>query len=335
VTFTDDVASGMHEPMRAVVVIALCFSAVVACPAPTPPIDVGEGEGEGEGEDGAFLPATSYCEALADVFCPFYLRCGRLAGASDIEGCRAAFAVGCEAAFEPRFLPLADAGLMQLSRAGLDACATHLDDVACTGQFFELEGPCAGIWEGTVPAGGACGLDAETFVCAPGTACTLDLSFCGTCENVLDVGATCRVGDEGVAGACGPRAECGDDDVCVDRPDVGEACVEGGTPCTLPARCSDGVCRHPAIVAVGEACDSQRRCPYGARCADGVCVASTSQGGSCAASFECDTGLFCGGGVCAPVVVEGACVVDEQCASGTCEQGACAPFAPRCTTPSP
>jgi hypothetical protein len=111
--------------------------------------------------------------------------------------------------------------------------------------------------------------------------------------------------------------------------------VEGGTPCTLPARCSDGVCRHPAIVAVGEACDSQRRCPYGARCADGVCVASTSQGGSCAASFECDTGLFCGGGVCAPVVVEGACVVDEQCASGTCEQGACAPFAPRCTTPSP
>jgi hypothetical protein len=314
--------------MRAVVVIAL-IGFVAACPASTPSIDLSESEGEGE--DDLYLAATSYCEELATVFCPFYLRCGRLDGVGDIDGCRDAFSVGCEAAFEPRFLPLADAGLVKLSRVGLDACAAHLSDVACGEHFFELEGPCAAIWEGTVPAGGACGLDVETFVCAPGTACTLDLSFCGSCETILDVGATCRVGEEGVDGACGPRAECGDDDVCVDRPDVAEACASGGPPCTLPARCVEGVCRHPAIVAVGDACDSQRRCPYGARCASGMCVATTSRGAACAASFECDTGLFCGGGVCSPVIVDGACVVDEQCASGSCEAGACVPFATTCT----
>jgi hypothetical protein len=85
------------------------------------------------------------------------------------------------------------------------------------------------------------------------------------------------------------------------------------------------------MVAVGEACDSQRRCPYLSRCADSVCVPTTPAGGACTASFQCDTGLFCGGDVCTPIVVDGACVVDEQCASGSCEGGACAPFSTTCT----
>lgn len=321
--------------MRVCVVVAsLILSSLVgvACTPDVPPVDVGgEGEGEGEGES---LAATTYCESIAPVFCPFYVRCGRMdLDVDTVEACLAAFAEGCEGGFEPRFLPLADAGLLTLSRAGLDACAAHLEDVACDEHFFELEGPCAGIWEGTVPAGGACGLDTETFVCAPGTACTLDLSFCGTCETVLDDGAVCRVGDEGTAGTCGPAAECGDGDVCVVRPVVGEACVEGGTPCALPARCTGGVCRHPAYVEVGDTCDSQRRCPYQSRCASGVCTRTVPRGGACAANFECDGGLFCGGGLCSPVVVTGSCVVDEQCASGTCEAGSCAPFAQVCTAP--
>ncbi len=309
-------------PFAALALVVAC-TPTVRTPADTTP--------EPEPETPPALVASDYCEELAPLFCPFYLRCGRM-DVVDVDACLAAFSRSCEAVFEPRFLPLADAGLVKLSADGLEACAEHLETVACDEQFFELEGPCAGIWEGTVEAGGACGLDTETFVCAPGTACTLDLSFCGTCEAVLDAGAVCRVGDEGVAGACGPGGDCGDDDVCVVRPRVGEACVAGGTPCALPARCADdGVCRHPNYVEVGDACDSNNRCPYEARCSGGACVASVDEGGACAQSFECGTGLFCSGGSCArQVAVGGACAADDACGSGSCEGGVCAGFATRC-----
>lgn len=265
-----------------IVVIASSVVVVAAC-GDAPVIVEGEGDGdgeEGEGEEGDVVDARAYCEELAPIFCPFYLRCGRM-NVDDEDACAVAFAEACEVGFEPRFTPLADLGLLTLSRAGLDACAAHLDDAACDTQFLELSGPCAQVWRGAVDTGGACGLDAESFVCAPGTTCTLDLSFCGVCEAVLDVGAPCR----DVEGSCGPAGFCSDSDVCVARPVVGEGCTD--VPCVLPAQCEDGVCREPAVVGVGDVCDRDHRCPYRSRC-DGVCTATVGHGAACAADEDCD-----------------------------------------------
>ncbi len=229
---------------------------------------------------------------------------------ADEDDCEAAFAQSCEAGFEPRFTPLADAGLLTLSRAGLDACAAHLDDVSCDEQFLELSGPCAHVWKGEVDAGGACGLDAESFVCAPGTVCTLDLSFCGVCEVVLDDGDVCRDGDDAVDGSCAPGGVCGDADVCVDRPGVGDDC-DDTIPCVLPAQCSDdGVCHEPAVVGVGDACGRDRRCAYRSRCEGGACVATVGAGEGCSDDVDCDAG---------------------SCVDDVCIAAAPGDFPPRCT----
>ncbi len=304
------------------VVASVVVFVVVACPAP-PSIAVGNGEGEGEsdGEDDA-VPATRYCEELAPIFCPFYLRCGRMA-VDDEAACRVAFAESCEAAFEPRFTPLAAAGLLQLTQAGLDACAAHISASSCDEQLLELSGPCAQVWQGNVAAGGACGLDADSFVCAPGTFCALDLSLCGVCEVVRELGTAC----DDDASACGPAGFC-DGGVCVARGAVGDACSDDSVPCVLPARCDGAVCREPAVVAVGDACDFAQRCPYRSRC-DDVCVATAGHGGSCATDDDCDAG-FCDGGVCVAVFAAGdACVDDVECAAG-CADDVCQEFTSAC-----
>jgi hypothetical protein len=326
-----------------------CFlSSVLAlgasCPTFPRPLDgdgdgdgKAEGEGEGESDHGQPLPASSYCEELVEVFCPFYIRCGRM-NVADIDACRAAFPASCEAKFEPRFVPLAAAGLLSLSRAGLQACAAHLAQVRCDEQFFELQGPCAAIWEGHVPAGGTCGLDVETFVCAPGTTCTLDLSFCGTCEPVLPAGAAC--GDDGAAdrdGTCGPLGSCADDGICVARPRTHEPCTSDGIPCVLPARCAnDGICREPVVVDVGAACDVNRRCPYFAACEGGVCRPLVGIDAACVDDGDCEAS-FCSGDRCTALLPAFApCARDAQCGSGRCgDDGVCAGFPPRCVGGAP
>jgi hypothetical protein len=325
-------------PLRSALVtaaIVVVAASVTACPSAPPPFDGGgsEGEGEGEGDSGDdTLPASSYCEQLVDVFCPFYLRCGRM-NVDDLAACRAAFPSSCEAKFEPRFAPLANAGLLSLSAEGLQQCADHLADVPCDEQFFELEGPCAAIWQGHVEAGGACGIDVETFVCAEGTACTLDLSFCGTCETVLPIGATCRTADgSDVDGACGPQALCGDDDVCVARPHTSEACDPSGVPCVLPARCADdGVCREPVVVGVGDACDSSHRCPYFASCDAGTCRGLGGLGDRCVDDGDCEAS-FCADGTCVALLPgDASCTRSAQCASFRCDDGGhCVGFDPVC-----
>lgn len=300
--------------------------ALSACP---PDVNVGPAPNT----DPKVLTASDYCESIAPLFCPFYVRCGRMA-VDDVDACLAVFAEACEPTFEARFLPLADAGLLSLSAEGLDTCAASLETVACDEQFFELEGDCLGIWEGHVEAGGACGLDAENFVCAPGTTCTLDLSFCGECRTVLALGDVCRVPDgseDTIAGACGPAAVCGDDDVCVGRPVVNEACGAETPPCALPARCGDdGLCHHPEIVGVGDACDSQHRCPYRSACRDSVCSATAGLGERCLVDGDCDAGA-CEASVCVELLAAGAaCARPTQCARGRCTEGICDGFDPIC-----
>ncbi|MBZ5715917.1 EB domain-containing protein [Nannocystis pusilla] len=113
-----------------------------------------------------------YCESVVDAVCAFHLRCGRTE-AADPASCRAQYLAHCDAVDEPRWASLAAAGAIELSRAGLDACAVHLDAVACDEQVRDFDGPCVDVWRGLHGAGEACGFDVAQRTCGAGTRCSL------------------------------------------------------------------------------------------------------------------------------------------------------------------
>ena len=51
------------------------------------------------------LDPTNYCETTVDMFCSFYLRCGRIAADSS-EDCRQVFLETCNERFEPIYVSL-------------------------------------------------------------------------------------------------------------------------------------------------------------------------------------------------------------------------------------
>jgi hypothetical protein len=257
--------------------------------------------------------------------------------ADDVDECRAVFLPACNARFEPSYVALEGEQLLTLSRAGLDACAAHLDGVACEDQLLDLDGPCADMWRGAQPEGERCGFDIESFVCAPGTLCTLDVTFCGVCETVVEDGARCDV-----AGATCARESTCEAGTCVARKRVGEPCGAGDR-CVLGAFCAnDLTCRGPAYVGVGDACDFESRCPFRSECVDGTCVLAVGQGDSCGAATPCDSGGYCdlqgGGGagaegVCVELVAQGgACELGAQCQTGVCAEETCLVLPGACFT---
>ncbi len=290
------------------------------------------GKGESESDGGATppapsstLPASEYCESIADSFCDFYLRCGRMV-AADTNECHTVFLETCNARYEPRYVDLERANLLSLSRAGVDACAAHLAKVACTEQVSDLDGPCGGMWVGTRPAGGSCAIDVESFVCAPGTTCILGLDFCGTCETSSPRGGPCAPG--------GTR--CASDDACVDGTCVARG-VPGATcsetqPCIVGAACTDGTCVSPTVVGEGEACDAKRRCAYRSYCSGGKCVRGSLLGETCASNGACVSGR-CVSGTCTELRGDGeTCSTNLECRSGQCATKKCAPLPSACLT---
>lgn len=267
----------------------------------------------------AVLPAEEYCEHAVDVFCPYYLRCGRMAVGSLAE-CRAAFVEVCDAVYEPIYAAAAALGLLELSGPGLAACAAHLEEVSCEAQVFDLDGGCGAVWTGLVPFGGACGPGIESFVCDPASTCVLDLSFCGTCEPAAATGE-----------ACGPDLRCQPWDVCLDevcqrRPVGGEPC-DGSVPCRLGTSCVDGTCAGDTWVGPGEACGADQTCQYKSVCGGGSCVATGLAGDACGATAPCASG-WCGAdqGCHAFLQTGDPCGDGAECRSGACDAGACAPL---------
>lgn len=313
----------------------LVLTAASACPMDTglgPGVvdfDGGDGDGDVDVDSGSPdvpLEADSYCERIATFFCPYYLRCGRMA-VDDVEACESVMAEACEGRYEPRYVGLADEGLLTLSADGLDACEDHLADVPCEQQIRDLDGPCADMWVGTVPAGGGCGFDVESFICAPGTTCILGLDFCGTCEPAAAIGGACG-GEPTVR--CEPDAEC-IGDVCQRRPLAGETCDPEGVRCALGSNCVDDTCVGPTYVGLGDSCDQANRCPYHSFCVGGQCVLAASLGQSCTpGSVECDSG-WCDDGTCAPLKEDGQpCDFAVECRGGRCVDDVCAGLPSEC-----
>lgn len=264
--------------------------------------------------------AAEYCARTVEFFCSYYLRCGRMAAASADE-CRATFMETCAARYQPRYAQLADAGLLSLSAAGIEACRAHLGTVECARQIRDLDGPCGAMWVGHQPVGGPCGIDVESLVCAAGSACVLGLDFCGTCRALAAVGETCG-GDI----TCGQEAACVDGN-CVPRGLPGDGCADGGR-CVVGASCVAETCTGPAYVAVGDSCDQSHRCPYRSVCAAGTCARTSLQSEPCGAG--CASG-YCAGGTCAAPLADGAvCTASSECASYECVAGHCAPLPGHC-----
>lgn len=307
---------------------ALLVLSLLACPGPSavaPLADGGGGDDAGAAADAGALTASGYCEATAGFFCDFYLRCGRMLAANRDE-CLAVFAESCEARYEPRYVDLEDAGLLSLSAPGVEACRAHLASVQCDQQFQDLMGPCIAMWQGRQPAGAACGLDVESFTCAPGTACQLGLNLCGTCKVTAPLGGAC--GDGGV---CGNDAACVQG-LCVRRRHIGETC-SATLPCEVGASCPGTTCVGPQFVGEGEVCNQARRCPYRSTCIGGACVRSGLQGEACTAR-ACATGRCVTEGsakVCRPFLAPGeACASSMDCRSAHCVQGTCQPLPDAC-----
>ncbi len=267
------------------------------------------------------LPAEDYCELSVEMFCSYYMRCGRMA-ADTMEECRATFLESCNEIYEPRYASYVERGMLELSRDGMQACEAHLADVACELQVFDLDLGCSDMWQGQVPRGGACAPGIGSFVCGSADVCTLDLDFCGTCKPAARVGEAC-----GGEVRCEDLASCRDE-VCVARGQHGDAC-DDASPCRVGANCQGGVCRSYDIVGVGEQCDQARRCQYKAECRGGVCVESALLGEPCI-DRGCASG-WCDDGVCAAFGAGGAaCDSPMQCRSLQCEGGACAPVERAC-----
>lgn len=263
----------------------------------------------------------TYCESAVEVFCPFYLRCGRMA-AEDMDDCRARFADNCEALYEPLYASLVDVGRLRYVPEALAECAAHLDVVRCEAQVFDLDGPCGRIWVGDSPVGAVCGPGIDSFVCQPGSACRLGLDFCGTCEPAAAVGGAC---DDDLR--CGPEATCVDG-TCVARAVPGEPCGQAG--CVVGIACVDGTCAPRTRPGLGDACGAGASCPYAAACVGGVCVEAHPVGDACDAENPCAANR-CAAGVCAAPGKPGeACAEGRDCLAGVCEGGRCAALPAGC-----
>ncbi len=260
--------------------------------------------------------ASNYCELTAQMFCDYYLRCGRMA-VDDNATCLTVFAETCEGAYEPHYTALAAKGALTLSASGLAACEAHLETVACEKQLFDLDGGCADMWVGTVAAGGACSFGIESFVCEPTSTCVITTSGCGTCIAAGRDGATCG----GDLGRCDDGYGCVES-ACVKRGQFGDACSPTA-PCGVGMGCINDKCGGFTVVALGSACGQGLRCPYNSFCRESVCVPQKGLGESCTPNDDCRSG-YCEQGACVAFKPDGGvCNSGPQCISGKCDQGIC------------
>jgi hypothetical protein len=236
---------------------------------------------------------------------------------ADKTECLSVFSESCEGRYEPGYRQLEAEGLLTLSEDGIATCRQHLNTVACEQQVRELAGPCQSMWQGQQSVDGDCSYDVEALVCESGTECVLELTLCGTCTAVADLGAPCG---DGVG--CGTDAHCVEG-FCVARVNIGEICTVDDR-CVISANCIAGTCVGPTHVDVGDECDQQNRCPYMTACVNGTCVATQRIGAECSGDGDCATG-YCNDGTCAGLLTAGlACDRGEQCTSSRCENGTCA-----------
>jgi hypothetical protein len=276
------------------------------------------------------VDAKNYCEYAAEVFCPYYVRCSRMAVETEAE-CLETFVPACNSRYEPTYVELAARELIQLSTAGLSKCKTHLETVSCEIQVFDLDLGCSNVWSGLAKAGDACGPGIESFVCEQGTTCVLGLDFCGVCSPTVATGQPCGTD----IGRCEPDSAC-DNGICVKRPLATAACTPDGIPCVTGTWCDTTAengprCSARSWSAPGEPCNQSAQCQYKSQCGGSICIESALIGEPCDASVACAAGYCTAENVCAEMQASGEpCSANSQCTTGNCSAGTCGPVKTAC-----
>jgi len=288
----------------------------------------------------------SQLEACAGPFADLYLQ-----GAD----CRQTFTRSTQDSVLPLWQAAIANGTLVYDGHQLDACLTALTDTSCGSLAQRDLDVCDQVFQGQVPAGGSCHVEAE---CEGARYC--QTTTCpGSCTNRKAQGTACTDDSECVSGL-----NCDGDLGTCERPrDAGESCGGGTLPsCGLPSLClganadtgTTGTCRpisEALTAAVGETCDPGA----GTLCVDGVscalvaydtttsalswsCVAGYAAGAACKLALPdaCPDGQICDAdpartgsldGTCVPLPTAGQpcrSVAGSQCASGlVCDDTTC------------
>jgi len=198
----------------------------------------------------------------------------------------------------------------QAAQGCIDAYAAALS--ACTDHelLSKTDDACDGVFEGTVPVGGACGTSQECAGADTGVSCMtgvcvqgkqyvspssaahrkLGQTCSGTCRGTSS-NASCdgSVGADVTAGACWTQDDvvC-TNGVCVAAPQVGQSCVSFGY-CTATAHCQNSVCvadQSSGPCTTSEDCLAPSVCDYTLQ----MCVALKQNGEACDQSDQCAGG---------------------------------------------
>jgi hypothetical protein len=228
------------------------------------------------------------------------------------------------------------------SSADASACPAFCDDqLDCTTDRCE-DGEC--VFEVTAAfclLDGACRASGELHPTDPCLTCAPELSstaWSPVAEPVpCDDGSACTLDDVCAAAGCqGTAVVCNDDNPCTD-----DTCTAADGQCVFSpnnAPCDDG---NPCTS--GEACAGGACSGGGPQCDDGdACTADACDAGACSAvPVDCDDGNPCTADSCdavsgctsspqsgAPCEAGNFCLSGDQCANGTCVEGATAAVCP-------
>lgn len=279
---------------------------------------------------------AAVCEDAPVALCDYFVRCE---AASTPEGCLD-FLINRAHAFDPCLIDEAAAihdGRMRFYGDRARRCVDAVQrTIGCTswGPYVTVD-DCFNSFEGTVPVGGACYLDAECVVAAfcaasglgpcPGACqprrplgypavrdreCQPGLyAYGGSCRAPAVPSASCApVGAAGGLQRCADGHYCDANYRCVPLRTLGQSC-RGTEECVPLLECSNGVCRSAADV--GEGCqfpvggNPSIPCKLDLACdvpridAPGVCRPSFGAGLRCFGTLQCAGNLYCAGAIVA------------------------------------
>ena len=295
----------------------------------------GGSSGDGDDVPPASIPPESLTEALEVAQCEAGVRCQEYADAATCDAAN----VLLDQEQQTLLAAIAD-GSVRYDGEAAQRCIDFLAMRDCIFDGFHVDDPCAEVWTGTVPPGGACFVDQQ---CAAGgncmqddPSCDTDLACCvGTCHGSLTespLGGPCDDGLHRCAlgaycqmGACAAvvateGASCTELDACANPMYCNLDFATGTGACKTPAA-SNAPCVRTDLRPCGDTrdyCDPQTL----------TCTRSAAPGASCANGVHCVDFARCIGNECvADLAVGESCTTAPSAAdcAGTlvCSDGTC------------